>query len=245
MIDEIILSKNRIEALTDGIFAVVMTILVLDISVPQISSSHSIVGSTVARNELLKRLFDLWQKILSFGISFTILAIYWMAHHRQFHYIKHSNSALIWINIVFLMATCLLPFSTSLLGEYMDQEISILIYGSNSIVIASLLYIQWWYATASRNGRLVDENLDPIIKTTSSRRLLFGIIVYLIAIGISFVYIQLSVFLFAIIIVPAFLPNKLMHYVFFIASFIISFVIVVLTSIVIYTTSTGYKTAEP
>ena len=95
-------------------------------------------------------------------------------------------------------------------GEYIEQEVSILIYGSNSIIIASLLYIQWWYAT-SHHGRLVDENLDPIIKTTSSTRLLFGIIVYLIAIGISFVYIQLSVFLFAIILIPAFLPNKMMH----------------------------------
>ena len=176
------LSKKRVELLTDGIFAVVMTLLVLEISVPQISS-HDAIDNAAAESELLNGLFDLWPKLLSFGISFIILAIYWMAHHRQFHYIKHSNRALIWINIVFLMATCLLPFSTSLLGEYMDQEISILIYGSNLIVIAFLLYIQWWYATASRRGRLVDENLDPIIKTTSSRRLLFGIIVYLVAIG--------------------------------------------------------------
>jgi uncharacterized membrane protein len=97
------------------------------------------------------------------------LAIYWMAHHRQFHYIKHSDRTLLWINIVFLMATCLLPFSTSLIGEYMDQEIAILVYGGNSIIIASLLYIQWWYATTS--GRLVDENLNPVVKTASSRRL--------------------------------------------------------------------------
>jgi uncharacterized membrane protein len=209
MDDEIGFSKNRIEALTDGIFAVVMTILVLDISVPQISS-HPTVDSTIAGTELLKGLFDLWPKILSFGISFVILAIYWMAHHSQFHYIKHANRGLIWINIMFLMATCLLPFSTSLLGEYIDQEVSILVYGGNSIIIASLLYIQWWYAT-SHHSRLVHENLDPVIKTTSYRRLLFGIIVYLIAIGISFVYIQLSVFLFAIILVPAFFPNKLVH----------------------------------
>ena len=111
---------------------------------------------------------------------------------------------------MFLMATCLLPFSTSLLGEYTDQEFAILVYGGNSIIIASLLYIQWRYAT-SHHGTLVDENLDPIIKTTSSRRLVFGIIVYLIAIGISFLYIQLSVFLFTLILVPAFLPNKIMH----------------------------------
>jgi len=148
---EVGLSKNRIEALTDGIFAVVMTILILDISIPQISSSHYAISGAAAGTELLKRLFDLWPKILSFGISFVILAIYWTAHHRQFHYIKHTDRALIWINIVFLMATCLLPFSTSLIGEYRDQEISILIYGGNSITIASLLYIQWWYAQSEKD----------------------------------------------------------------------------------------------
>src|SRR5919198_5949529 len=126
-------------------------------------------GDAAIGPELLKRLLDLWPKILSFGISFIILAIYWMAHHRQFHYIKHSNRTLIWINIIFLMAACLLPFSTSLLGEYREQEIAILVYGGNSIIIASLLYVQWWYVT-SHHGRLVDENLDPITKTTSSRR---------------------------------------------------------------------------
>jgi uncharacterized membrane protein len=204
------LSKKRIEALTDGIFAVVMTLLVLDISVPQISSSHFAISNVVAEAELLKRLFDLWPKILSFGISFIILAIYWMAHHRQFNYIKHLDRTLIWINIIFLMAACLLPFSTSLLGQYREQEISILVYGGNSIIIGLLLYIQWWYATRNHH-KLVDENLDPIIKGTSSRRLLFGIIVYLIAIGISFVYIHLSVFLFALILIPGFMPNKMMH----------------------------------
>jgi uncharacterized membrane protein len=76
MDDQIVLSKNRIEALTDGIFAVVMTILVLDISVPQISSNSSVSGGVVAGTELPNRLFDLWPKILSFGISFIILAIY-------------------------------------------------------------------------------------------------------------------------------------------------------------------------
>ena len=68
MDDEIVLSKNRIGALTDGIFAVVMTILVLDISVPQISS-HSTIGGVVAGTELLKRLYNLWPKILPLEIS--------------------------------------------------------------------------------------------------------------------------------------------------------------------------------
>ena len=203
------LNKNRVVALTDGIFAVVMTLLVLDISVPQISSHYGI-DSAEAGTELLKKLVDLWPKLLSFAISFIILAIYWLAHHRQFQYIKNVDRTLVWINVLFLMVTCLLPFSTSLLSEYRQQQISILVYGGNSIMIASLLSILWWYAT-SDHSRLVNENLDPLIKTTSLRRLLFGVIVYLIAIGISFVYIHLSVFVFALILIPAFMPNKIMH----------------------------------
>jgi uncharacterized membrane protein len=87
MDDESGLTKNRVETLTDNIFAVAMTLLVLNISVPQISShSVSVIGT-----ELANRLFDLWPKIFSYGISFVILAVYWRAHHRQFHYIKHSD----------------------------------------------------------------------------------------------------------------------------------------------------------
>jgi uncharacterized membrane protein len=111
---------------------------------------------------------------------------------------------------MFLVATCLLPFSASLLGEYSQQQISIFVFGANSILIALLLYVQWWYAT-SRHTRLVNENLDPITKTTLRRRLLFGIIVYMVAIGISFADIELSIFVLALILISAFMPNKIMH----------------------------------
>ena len=187
-----------------------MTILVLDISVPQISSAHHAIDSVTAGAELLEGLFDLWPRLLSFGISFIILDIFLVSHHRLFHYIKHVNRTLIWINFMFLMATCLLSFSTSLLGEYNQQQISIFVFGANSILIALLFYVQWRYAT-SRHIRLVNENLDSITKTTSSRRLLFGIMVYLVAIGISFAYIELSIFVFALILISAFMPNKVMY----------------------------------
>jgi uncharacterized membrane protein len=207
MNDETGLSKNRIEALTDGIFAITMTILVLDISVPQLSS-HSADDALVG-DELLTRLFDLWPKIFSYGISFVILAIYWRAHHRQFHYIKHADGILIWTNIMFLMAVSFLPFSTSLLGEYIDQQISVFIYGGNSIIIAFFLYIQWRYAT--NHHRLADKNLDPNIIRGLPIRVLIGIIIYLIAMGVSFVNIQLSVLLFTLIVISAVLPNKIVY----------------------------------
>ena len=205
------LNKDRVQSLTDGIFAVVMTLLVLEISIPQISSAHDAINSAAVGTELLNRLFDLWPKLLSFAISFIMLAIFWVSHHRLFHYIKHVNRPLMWINFMFLMATCFIPFSTSLLGEYSQQQISIFIFGANSIMIASLLYIQWWYATSHHSRLVADESLDPITKATSRIRLLFGIIVYLIAIGISFVYIELCVFIFGLILLSAFMPNKIMY----------------------------------
>jgi uncharacterized membrane protein len=199
------ISKSRLEALTDGMFAIVMTLLVLEITVPQISSHEP----DVVRAELSKRLLDLWPKIFSYVISFIILAIYWRGHHRQFHYIKHSDGVLVWTNIMFLMAVSFLPFSTSLLGEYIDQQISVFIYGGNSIVIALLLYIQWRYAT--NHYRLVDKNLDPNIIRRLPRRLLIGILAYLIAMVVSFVNIQSSVFLFTLIVIPAVLPNRIVY----------------------------------
>jgi uncharacterized membrane protein len=205
MDEETGLTKGRIEALTDGVFAIAMTLLVLEISVPQISS-HS--ADTVGA-ELSKRLFDLWPKIFSYVISFIILAIYWRAHHRQFHYITHSDGVLVWTNIMFLMAVSFLPFSTSLLGEYIDQQISVFIYGSNSIIIAFLLYIQWRYATD--HYRLVDKNLDPNIIRRLPRRVLIGILAYLVAMGVSFINIQYGVFLFTLIVIPAVLPNRIVY----------------------------------
>ena len=205
MDDESGLSKHRVETLTDGIFAVAMTLLVLNINVPEISS-HS---TSIIETELAKRLFDLWPKVLSYGISFVILAIYWSAHRRQFHYVKHTDGVLIWTNIMFLMAISLLPFSTSLIGQYREQQLSIFVYGGNSIIIAFLLYIQWMYVT--NHYRLVDKNLDPYIKKMLPTRLLFGILIYLIAIGVSFLYIHLSIFLFTLMVIPGFFPNKMIH----------------------------------
>jgi uncharacterized membrane protein len=121
MIHETGVNKNRVELLTDGIFVVVTTLLVLEISVPQISSSHDAIDSAAAGTELLHGLFDLWPKLLSFAINFIILAIFWVGHHRLFHYIKHVNRTLIWINFMFLMATCFLRFSSSLLSQVSSQ----------------------------------------------------------------------------------------------------------------------------
>jgi uncharacterized membrane protein len=181
------ISKSRIETLTDGVFAIVMTILVLEITVPQISHSETAI-------ELPKQLLELWPVIQSYGTSFIILGFFWIAHDYQFHYVKRANRTFLWITIFYLMFIAFVPFSTSLIGEYGDQQISVIIYAVNISIIGFWEYIRWKYAT--KDHQLVDSDLNRTFITKMSRRFLLGPTIYLIAVAISFVSTQLSLVMF-------------------------------------------------
>jgi TMEM175 potassium channel family protein len=86
------------------------------------------------------------------------------------------------------------PFSTSLIGDYGDQQISVIIYGANITIVGFIAYVQWWYA--AKDHRLVDSDLDSAFITIVSRRFLVGPIIYLIAIALSYLSIQVSLILY-------------------------------------------------
>jgi uncharacterized membrane protein len=92
------------------------------------------------------------------------------------------------------MFIAFVPFSTALIGEYGDQQISVIIYGINISIVGFWEYVRWWYAT--KDHHLVDSDLDPTFITIMSRRFLLAPIIYLIAVGISFISIQVSLALF-------------------------------------------------
>jgi len=147
-----VFTPNRIEALTDGVFAIVMTLLVLEISIPEIAKSS-------LQAELPRRLLELWPKLYSYVLSFLVLGILWTLHHRSFHSIKRSDNALVWLNIVFLMFVALIPFSTSLLGSYLMERLPIVIYVTNVLLAVVMRFIIWTYATGKY--RLVDSDINP------------------------------------------------------------------------------------
>jgi uncharacterized membrane protein len=181
------ISKSRIETLTDGIFAIVMTLLVLDIAVPQLTHSEA------AQGELQKQLLELGPVIYSYALSFIILGFFWINHHDQFYYIKRANRVFVWITIFYLMFVAFVPFSTALLGEYTDQQISVVIYGINIAGAGFWAVVLWRYAT--KDHRLIDPDLDPTFITIMSRRGIIGIIIYLIAAALSFVSTTVSLVL--------------------------------------------------
>jgi len=141
---------DRIVNFTDGVFAIVITLLILTIQVPEIPAA------SVAR-ELPSRLLALEPKVLSYVISFLVVAVYWMAHHRAFRPIRGYDGALLWLNFLFLMTISFLPFPTSLLGEYGEQQLPVVIYAVNVSAASLLLTAISWYAT--RRDRLTAPDL--------------------------------------------------------------------------------------
>ena len=117
---------------SDAVFAIAITLLALDLQVPR-------VPEDLAAAELPSALLELWPKFVSFLISFWIVASYWLAHHRIFHHIGAYDRGMLLINLLFLMWVVLLPFSSSLIGEYEDARLATIVYALHNIVASSTL----------------------------------------------------------------------------------------------------------
>jgi uncharacterized membrane protein len=189
------LTTSRIEAFSDGVFAIAITLLVLNLQVPKVPVP-----------ELVSRVLALWPNFLSYVLSVVIIGIYWVAHHNMFHYIKRSNRPLLWINILFLLCVAFIPFPAGLLGEYPLQRISIIIYASSLIVTNLFLSLLWWYAT--HNHRLVEEDIDPHFVSMVNRRNMTAPVVYLLSIGLSILSPLVSLIVFFLFPLYYIIPSR-------------------------------------
>ena len=156
--------------------------------------------------ELPKRLLELLPDVWSYAISFIILGFFWIAHDDQFHYIKRANRTLLWMTVFYLMFIAFIPFSTALVGAYGEQQISVIIYGINIIIVLVWSYLQWKYVT--KEHHLVDNDLDPKFITKMSRRSIVGMVLYAIATATSFLNTQVSLVLFVLIPIYYLIPPQ-------------------------------------
>jgi uncharacterized membrane protein len=193
------LTKTRIEALTDGIFAIAMTLMVFDIKLP--------VRSQTTPWSLRYELIGLWPRFLAYAISFIMLGVYWVGHHNQYHYIRRTDRAFLWINIFFLMGVSLIPFSTGLLGQYPGERTALVVYGLNLIMVGGFLYAHWSYATGNR--RLVERQIHPEVVRLAKYRILTGPAASTLAICGSFVSRRLSLAIFALIPLLYLIPGRI------------------------------------
>jgi uncharacterized membrane protein len=149
------LTKGRVEALTDGIFAFAMTLLVTTLDFPD---------SARALPPLALHLPDL----LNYVIAFVVLAGFWIAHHTLFYHIRFIDRTVLWANVLSLLFVAILPFSTDLVGDYADVPLAAILFEVNLLAIGLSLFLIWSYATAGR--RLVDPGLEErIVKGQAGR----------------------------------------------------------------------------
>jgi uncharacterized membrane protein len=153
----LMLGKSRIEALSDGVFSISMTLLVLKLEVPEVMHHSS--------NEMmLQQLLALRPQFATYVVTFLIAGGFWFLHHLTFHFIRHVDGALVWLNLLFLMLVALLPFSAGLVGHLLIHPVSQLFYFGNQLAIAALLNAHWLYAR--RRGLLEIADARPITLLT-------------------------------------------------------------------------------
>ena len=154
-------SLGRLASLSDGVFAVAMTLLVLDLKVPSVGG-----GSEHALLEAL--LHDVAPRLLPYAMSFLTLGIFWVGQQTQLESFTRSTRALTWIHLSFLMAVTLLPFSTALLAEHTTYRVSLAVYWLNLFALGVVLLISLRYA--DRAGLIRDETTEDM-RTALKRRI--------------------------------------------------------------------------
>ena len=172
----------RVEAFSDGIFAIAITLLVLNIRVPPPDLTGH--GGT-----LLPALLRLWPSYLGYLISFLTIGIMWVNHHSMFVLIRRTDRYFLLLSVFFLMCIAFLPFPTAVLAEYLPEpkgrRIAVALYSATFVLIAVAYNALWLYAV--RLGQLLHEKADREAVRTISRRYMIGPVAYAISFGLAFI----------------------------------------------------------
>jgi uncharacterized membrane protein len=134
---------GRILALSDGVFAIALTLLILEVAVP----------STTGNADLPKALLGLWPRYLAYVLSFVVIARFWAAHRLAFRLMARDDTALVWLNLLLLMFVAFLPFPTAVVGQHAGSPAAAVLYATSVILASTAAAAYWWYA--SGRGRLL------------------------------------------------------------------------------------------
>jgi uncharacterized membrane protein len=166
------MDTNRLEAFSDGVFAIAITLLVLEIKVPH--SATSALGS---------ELLSLWPSYLAYAMSFIVIGAIWINHHTMFKHIVRADEMLLLLNTLHLMFIAFLPFPTAVLAEALhsraDEPLATAFYGGTLAVIGVLVVIMWAYA--AHDHRLLSNKMSREEAKNHGRRLLVGPLGYVVA----------------------------------------------------------------
>jgi uncharacterized membrane protein len=157
-------SLERLAALSDGIFAVAATLLVLDLHVPASRAIHS-------ESDLWQALVKIAPSLLTYLMSFLTPGIFWVGQQSQLNHFSQSNSYLTWIHLAFLLVVTLMPFSTSLLSTFITYRLALAAYWLTILLLGALLFISWRYA---QRAKLIEEEMPVGLLAANERRIIIA-----------------------------------------------------------------------
>ncbi|TDW18886.1 putative membrane protein [Kribbella kalugense] len=184
---------NRLEAFSDGVFAIAITLLVLELHSPELEEGQRLWPALV--NE--------WPQFAAYLTSFAILGIMWVNHHSMFRQIKRADRGLMFLNLLLLLWVTLLPFPTSMFAEHLEDDsinasVAAAVYSANLTLAAIAFSAIWWHVL---RNHLVDHDMNKSQVRKSLIRYSFGTVIYAACIGVSFISAQVTlliVFLLAL-----------------------------------------------
>jgi uncharacterized membrane protein len=195
---------SRIETFSDGVFAIIITLLVLEIHVPQ-AQGQDISGA------LERSLLAMTPKFLSYILSFVIVCIWWVAHHHLFHIIRRTDRGLLWLNNLFLLWLAFIPFPTALMGDFPGARLAVMAYGAITTLSGASFCLMRYYAFYV--ARLVDQGIDQRLLKLAMIRSTINPVLHLIAVLLALVDTRLSIALYVILPLVYFIPSKLERHV--------------------------------
>jgi uncharacterized membrane protein len=179
------MNTNRLEAFSDGVFAIAITLLILEIKVPPIA-------------DLGNGLLQLWPSYLAYAISFVVIGAIWINHHTMFDWIDRVDQKLLLLNTLHLMFIAFLPFPTAVFAEALhsglNQSTAVAFYSGTLTVIGIFVTVMWHYA--SRHREFLNESISPDRARVIGRRFLIGPAGYALATILAFVNPWISIALF-------------------------------------------------
>jgi uncharacterized membrane protein len=174
---------ERLAALSDGIFAVAMTLLVLDLHIPVAAQVHN-------ERELLAALGAMAPQWITYGMSFLTLGIFWAGQQTQLNHIGEGTRDLTWIHLAFLFAVTLMPLSTRLLAEFIEYRLALGFYWLNIFVLGAMLYWSWAYAT---HAGLIKPDTPEEVRGSICRRIVIAQSLYAAGAALCFVRVWVSI----------------------------------------------------
>jgi uncharacterized membrane protein len=196
------MEKSRIAALVDGIFAVAMTLLVLDLKLPE--------GTKLSNDPAVwRQLFELTDRFSTYALSFIVLGIFWISHHGLFHFVRKVSRDMLWLNLFYLLFITLLPFSTNLLSGHSNLQTPVVVYGINLLLICSISLLQLNYLGG--HPELSHDKLTPSWIAYVRLRTVIPMGIVITSIAISFYNPNLAMSTYWLLLAFHFLPGKHRH----------------------------------